>query len=113
LRPAEGGFQPLTEATEKDLSQLLFALRIYDPDVGLVLSTREEERFRNGMIGLGPTRYSAGSCTSPGGYAHPEWEGEQFSVGDHRSLAEVCASIQAKGHDPVRKDWDSTFQKGF
>ncbi len=113
LRPAEGGFQPLVAASEKDLTQLLFALRIYDPDVGLVLSTREEERFRNGMIGLGPTRYSAGSCTAPGGYAHPELEGEQFSVGDHRTLTEVCASIQAKGHDPVRKDWDSIFQKGF
>ncbi len=113
LRPAEGDFQPLTTVTEKDLSQLLFALRIYDQDVGLLLSTREEERFRNGMIGLGPTRYSAGSCTAPGGYAHPELEGEQFSVGDDRSLAEVCASIQAKGHDPVRKDWDSAFQKGF
>lgn len=113
LRPAEGDFQPLTTVTEKDLSQLLFALRIYDPDVGLLLSTREEERFRTGMIGLGPTRYSAGSCTAPGGYAHPELEGEQFSVGDNRTLAEVCASIQAKGHDPVRKDWDSSFQKGF
>jgi 2-iminoacetate synthase len=110
LRPAEGDFQPLTTVTEKDLSQLLFALRIYDPDVGLLLSTREEERFRNGMIGLGPTRYSAGSCTAPGGYAHPELEGEQFSVGDSRTLAEVCASIKMKGHDPVRKDWDSSFQ---
>ncbi len=113
LCPAEGDFQPLTTVTEKDLSQLLFALRIYDPDVGLLLSTREEERFRTGMIGLGPTRYSAGSCTAPGGYAHPELEGEQFAVGDQRTLTEVCASIQAKGHDPVRKDWDSTFQKGF
>ncbi len=113
LRPAEGDFQPLAVASEKDLGQLLFALRIYDHDVGLVLSTREEERFRNGMVGLGPTRYSAGSCTAPGGYTHPDFEGEQFSVGDHRSMAEVCASIQAKGHDPVRKDWDSAFQKGF
>lgn len=113
LRPAEGGFQPLVASSEKDLSQLLFALRIYDHDVGLVLSTREEERFRNGMIGLGPTRYSAGSCTAPGGYAHPDLDGEQFSIGDHRNMAEVCASIKNKGHDPVRKDWDSTFQKGF
>lgn len=113
LRPAEGDFQPLVITSEHDLSQLLFALRIFDPDVGLLLSTREEERFRNGMIGLGPTRYSAGSSTAPGGYAHPDFEGEQFAVGDHRSLAEVCASIEARGHDPVRKDWDSTFQKNF
>ena len=56
----------------ESLSQLIFALRIFDPDVGLLLSTREEARFRDGMIGLGPTRYSAGSCTAPGGYGHPE-----------------------------------------
>ena len=112
MRPAEGDFQPLQPAIEKDLSQLLFALRLFDPDVGLVLSTREEERFRNGMIGLGPTRYSAGSCTAPGGYSDSEQTGEQFSVGDHRPLPEVCAAIRHKGHDPVCKDWDACFQQG-
>jgi 2-iminoacetate synthase len=110
LRPAEGGFQPLVTVTERMLSQMIFALRIFDPDVGLLLSTREEARFRDGMVGLGPTRYSAGSCTAPGGYAHPELAGEQFSVGDHRSMQEVCADICQKGYDPVRKDWDATFQ---
>jgi 2-iminoacetate synthase len=113
MRPAEGAYEPPLPAGEKELTQLLFALRIFDWDVGLVLSTREEERYRNGMIGLGPTRYSAGSCTAPGGYANPEIEGEQFSVGDHRDLQEVCASIRLKNHDPVCKDWDATFQKGF
>ncbi len=111
LRPAEGSFQPLEHVTEKNLSHLIFALRIFDPDVGLVLSTREEARYRDGMLGLGPTRYSAGSCTAPGGYTDPDIEGEQFSVGDHRSIDEVSEIIRAKGFDPVRKDWDSTFQQ--
>ncbi|MCJ7602296.1 MAG: 2-iminoacetate synthase ThiH [Desulfobulbaceae bacterium] len=110
LRPAEGDFQPLVKVNERMLSQLIFALRIFDPDAGLLLSTREEARFRDGMVGLGPTRYSAGSCTAPGGYAHPELTGEQFSIGDHRSMQEVCADICQKGYDPVRKDWDATFQ---
>lgn len=110
LRPAEGDFQPLVKVGEAQLSQLLFALRIFDHDVGLLLSTREESRYRDGMIGLGPTRYSAGSCTAPGGYSDSEISGEQFSVGDHRSIAEVCADICHKGYDPVRKDWDATFQ---
>ena len=113
MRPAEGAYEPPLPTGEKELTQLLFALRIFDHDVGLVLSTREEERYRNGMIGLGPTRYSAGSCTAPGGYAHPELEGEQFSVGDHRNMQEVCESIRLRNHDPVCKDWDATFQKGF
>jgi len=110
LRPATGDFKALEPVSERDLSQLIFALRIFDPDVGLTLSTREESRFRDGMIGLGPTRYSAGSCTSPGGYSEPERAGEQFAIGDHRSLLEVFNAIRAKGFDPVRKDWDPAFQ---
>ena len=110
LRPAAGEFQPLSEVTERDLSHLIFALRIFDPDVGIILSTREEARYRNGMIGLGPTRYSAGSCTAPGGYSNPEIAGEQFAIGDHRTINEVCGAIRAKGFDPVRKDWDAGFQ---
>jgi len=110
LRPAAGEFQPRTKVNERDLSHLIFALRIFDPDVGIVLSTREEARYRNGMIGLGPTRYSAGSCTAPGGYSKPDAGGEQFSIGDHRTIDEVCTAIRQKGFDPVRKDWDSGFQ---
>jgi 2-iminoacetate synthase len=110
LRPATGEFQPLCKVTERDLSHLIFALRLFDPDVGIILSTREEARYRNGMIGLGPTRYSAGSCTAPGGYSNPDITGEQFAIGDHRSIDEVCAAIRQKGFDPVRKDWDAGFQ---
>ena len=110
LRPAEGGFEALVPVNERNLTQLLFALRLFDQDVGLVLSTREEARYRDGMLGLGPTRYSAGSCTVPGGYTHPELDGEQFAVDDHRSIIEVCAAIREKGFDPIRKDWDSAFQ---
>jgi 2-iminoacetate synthase len=110
LRPAAGDFEPLVTVSERNLSQLLFDLMIFDPDVGLVLSTREEARYRDGMIGLGPTRYSAGSCTAPGGYSQPELEGEQFSVGDLRTISQVCQDIKRRGCDPVRKDWDSTFQ---
>lgn len=111
LRPAAGGFAPLVPVSEKNLSQLLFALRLFDEDVGLVLSTREEARFRDGMIGLAPTRYSAGSCTVPGGYGDTGATGEQFSIGDQRSIEEVAAAIRAKGFDPVRKDWDPVFQE--
>lgn len=110
LRPAAGGFEPKVEVSERALSQMIFALRIFDPDVGLLLSTREEARYRDGMLGLGPTRLSAGSCTAPGGYANAEQSGEQFSVGDERSIAEVSAAVRNSGFDPVRKDWDPGFQ---
>lgn len=110
LRPAAGGFSPLMPVTERDLSHLIFALRLFDGDVGLLLSTREEARFRDGMLGLGPTRYSAGSCTAPGGYALGEHDGEQFSIGDQRSVDEVATAIRGRGLDPVLKDWDAGFQ---
>jgi len=110
IRPAEGGFQALASVSERNLTQLIFALRLFDHNVGLLLSTREEARYRNGMVGLGPTRYSAGSCTAPGGYAHEDESAEQFAVDDIRSIAEVCSAIQDQGFDPVRKDWDSCFQ---
>ena len=38
------------------------------PDVGLVLSTRESSRLRDGLFPLGITLASAGSHTEPGGY---------------------------------------------
>ena len=110
LRPAAGEFQPFCHVTERDLTHLIFALRLFDPDVGIILSTREEARYRNGMIGLGPTRFSAGSCTAPGGYSNPDISGEQFTIGDHRTINEVCLAIRRKGFDPVRKDWDAGFQ---
>jgi len=112
MRPATGEFEPLERVSERNLSQLIFALRLFDQDVGLIVSTREEARYRDGMLGLGPTRYSAGSCTAPGGYGDSDGDvdAEQFSVGDHRSLDEVSTMIREKGFDPVCKDWDCGFQ---
>lgn len=111
LQPAAGGFEALQQVGEREMTQLLFALRLFDSDVGLLISTREEARYRDGMLGLGPTRYSAGSCTAPGGYAEDSESTEQFEVDDHRSITEVCAAIKSKGLDPVRKDWDAGFQR--
>ena len=108
--PAEGKFTPSYSVSEREMTQLIFALRIFDQDVGLLLSTREDARYRNGMLGLGPTRYSAGSCTVPGGYGNRDATGEQFSVDDHRNIDEVSDVIRQKGFDPVRKDWDPAFQ---
>jgi len=68
LRPCAGEFQPLTRMSDRELAQLVCALRLYLPDVGLVLSTREPARVRDGLIPLGITLMSAGSHTEPGGY---------------------------------------------
>ena len=84
-------------------------LRIALPDADLVLSTRERASYRDGMVGLGITRMSAGSRTDPGGYASEVAAGEQFAVTDQRSPAEVAATIERKGYEAVWKDWDREF----
>ncbi len=68
IRPCAGEFQPLTHMTDRDLAQLICALRLMFPDVGIVLSTREPAKLRDGLIPLGVTLMSAGSHTEPGGY---------------------------------------------
>ena len=68
LRPCAGEFQPRTQMSDRDLAQLICAFRLMFPDVGLVLSTREPARLRDGLIPLGVTLMSAGSHTEPGGY---------------------------------------------
>jgi len=68
LRPCAGEFDPPRPISDRDLVQLVCALRIFLPDAGLVLSTREPARLRNGLIPLGVTMMSAGSHTEPGGY---------------------------------------------
>ncbi len=68
LRPCAGEFEPLTRMNDRELAQLICAFRLFLPDAGLVLSTREPAKLRDGLIPLGITLISAGSHTEPGGY---------------------------------------------
>ena len=137
LRPCAGEFQPLTHMTDRDLAQLICAFRLMFPDVGLVLSTREQPKLRDGLIPLGITMISAGSHTEPGGYTgagkenihhtergrivelasgSSEWAPQenratnatgQFEIADERSPQEVAELLRKLGYEPVWKDWDS------
>src|SRR5207302_1268468 len=68
LRPCAGEFEPPTRIGDRELVQLVCAFRLMFPDAGLVLSTREPAKLRDGLIPLGITLMSAGSHTEPGGY---------------------------------------------
>lgn len=110
IRPAEGGFQPIKPVSDRNLVQLICAIRLLVHDAGLVLSTRERAELRNNLLPLGITQMSAGSCTAPGGYSHgPEADG-QFEIDDTRSPGDVRESIRSRGYDPVWKDWDPAFR---
>jgi len=129
LRPAAGGFQPRVAMSDRDFVRALCAFRIAFPQAGIVLSTREPEKLRNGLMELGVTMMSAGSETEPGGYTGvgkerlhrtvrgrevaleaSEWERaeatEQFEISDERSAEELGAALRQRGLDPVWKDWD-------
>jgi 2-iminoacetate synthase len=131
LRPCAGEFQAPAPMSERDLVQLVCALRLLLPDAGLVLSTRESAKLRDGLIPLGITMISAGSHTEPGGYTgagreklhhtqhgrmvelaagSSEWAAGatgQFDIADARSPGEVAELLKRLGYDPVWKDWDA------
>jgi 2-iminoacetate synthase len=137
IRPCAGEFEPLTHIADRELAQLICALRLMFPDVGIVLSTRETPKLRNGLIPLGVTMMSAGARTEPGGYTgagrenihqtirgkivelasgasewaategHPTNATGQFNVGDERQPQEVAQIIRQLGYEPVWKDWDA------
>jgi len=129
LRPAAGGFKPLFSISDRELAQLVCALRISFPQVGIVLSTRERPSLRDALVSLGVTMMSAGSHTEPGGYTRrgvehlhqtvggrivpPEFQnGEdqlatgQFEISDDRSPERIAGVLRQRGFEPVWKDWE-------
>jgi 2-iminoacetate synthase len=127
LRPAAGEFEPRVHVTDRELIQIVCALRVVFPQIGVVLSTREPAALRDRMIPLGVTMMSAGSHTEPGGYtgagktdlhltrrgrrveidSEGEHATEQFAIADNRSVEAVVGRIRELGYEPVWKDWDA------
>ena len=106
MRPAEGDFNEVVNVNDREFLRFIFAISLYFKDVGIVLSTRENKKLRDNLIGLGITTMSAESKTEPGGYSG-SGALAQFETEDKRSLKEVMFSIKQKGYDPVLKDFDS------
>ncbi len=110
LRPAYQSDQQYAHlVSDKNMVQMITALRLCFADAGLVLSTRESAAFRDHCIHLGITRISAGSRTNPGGYLGRDRAVRQFEIDDSRSAADVAGMIKQHGFDPVWKDWDRAF----
>jgi len=134
LRPAAGEFHPLFPMSDRDLVQLVAALRVTFPQVGIVLSTRERAELRDLLTTVGVTMMSAGSHTEPGGYTHqgqshihrtvrgrivlpevPIPDSQiatgQFEISDSRSPQEIAQVLRRRGLEPVWKDWDTTLTR--
>ncbi|WP_294243425.1 2-iminoacetate synthase ThiH [uncultured Chryseobacterium sp.] len=111
LRPAEGIIEPNFIMSDRDLLQLICAYRIWNEDLEISISTRENETFRNHIVSLGATAMSAASKTNPGGYAVDKESLEQFETSDERSMEEIKNVIRKAGYDPVMKDWDVVYSR--
>ena len=98
---------------EKQLCQVLCAYRIFLPYVGITVSSRESETFRNGIVKIAATKISAGVSTGIGdheskytGKGKTDGEGdEQFEINDGRSLKKMYSDISDEGLQPVMNDY--------
>ncbi len=106
LRPASGLIEPKSVISDRELVQLICAWRIFNEEIELSISTRENEVFRDHIIKLGATTISAGSKTNPGGYAVEPESLEQFEIDDSRTVEQVKGMIERQGYKAVWKDWE-------
>ncbi len=98
---------------EKQLCQIICAYRIFLPFVGITVSSRESETFRNGIVKIAATKVSAGVSTGIGDHEskysgkesdHAEGD-EQFEINDARSLDVMYKDIENEGLQPVLNDY--------
>lgn len=108
IKPQLGGFKASCEVSDKNIVQIIAALRIFLPRLGITLSTRENALFRENLIPLGITKMSAGSTTLVGGHTSGNETGEdvfQFEISDKRSVEEIKIILEKIGYQAVFKDW--------
>lgn len=106
INPAEGDFQSNFPLNDKKMVQFMLAFRLFLPNTGINISTRESEEFRNNILPLGVTKFSAGSKTSVGGYEKEDCGTSQFSISDTRQAEEIIRYLKEKGYQPIFKDWE-------
>lgn len=98
---------------ERQLCQVICAYRIFLPFVGITVSSRESEEFRNGIIKIAATKVSAGVSTGIGDhkskYTGKESDcaegDEQFEINDGRSFEKMYSDISENGLQPVLNDY--------
>ncbi len=108
IQPQVSGFKPICQVSDRNIVQIILALRIFLPRLGITISTRENPEFRENLLSLGITRMSAGSATNVGGHALYRGEkkqSSQFEIQDQRTVGQIKAVLEGKGYQPVFKDW--------
>jgi len=106
MRPHVGEYQPASIVSDKDMVQTMLAMRIFQPRLGITVSTRESAEFRENILPLGVTKMSAGVSTAVGGHSQDGDKVGQFDISDGRSVDEMCDMLRKRGYQPVFKDWE-------
>ena len=115
LRPIinNAAINPL-DVHETQLCQIICAYRIFLPFVGITVSSRESESFRNGIVKIAATKVSAGVSTGIGDHeskytGKKQEDGaegdEQFEINDGRSFDTMYKDILGEGLQPVLNDY--------
>ncbi len=89
--------------SDEIFQKIVAVLRIAVPYTGIIISTRESQKTREKVLGLGVSQISGGSRTSVGGYAEEEEEEEnsaQFDISDTRTLDQVVNWLLRLGYIP-------------
>ncbi|MDR1162914.1 MAG: 2-iminoacetate synthase ThiH [Candidatus Accumulibacter sp.] len=106
LRPVRGGsafrFSSLTEA---ELLQVICAYRLFMPYANITLSSRENARFRDNVVGIAATKISAGVSVAVGGHSGIEKSDGQFEIDDARSVDEIRRMLASRGLQAVMSDY--------
>lgn len=105
IQPHAGEYKPKVRVSDKDLVQVILAVRNFMPRLGITLSTRENASLRDSLIPLGITKMSASSKTSVGGHTILSNNSGQFDISDPRSVSEIKEVLFSRGYQPVLKDW--------
>ena len=107
---------------ETQLCQILCAYRIFLPYVGITVSSRESETFRNGIVKIAATKVSAGVSTGIGDHEskynkadcnndskdndlQDNTGDEQFEINDGRSFDKMYIDMTKEGLQPVLNDY--------
>ncbi|MDR0308139.1 MAG: 2-iminoacetate synthase ThiH [Chitinispirillales bacterium] len=105
LRPQVGIFEPRFTVGDKQFVQFMTAFKIFMPNAGFTVSTRESAQFRDSVLPLGVTKMSAGVSTSVGGRSEKPSE-PQFEISDSRTVEQMQKSLRERGFAPVMHDWN-------
>lgn len=108
VRPQNADFKSPHIVSDRNLVQIILAIRLFLPRIGITLSTRESANLRENLLPLGVTKISAGSVTSVGGRIFKnskDMASVQFGISDERDVDKIKDMILAKGYQPVFKDW--------